>query len=182
MRLAFVEVAGFYAAGDGVDVGAAEASFTLACDMGLGFVWRLPARPGVLSYEAALRGVAVTGGEIGGRGGLLQAEADGYVNGIRRVLARRGMIAAADTAPDRHYPTVLEGDWALAPVGGFIDNHIGLGDRVPAGAMLATIRSPLGDGLATMRAAHDGLVMGVRHLRSIAPGEWATCVVREVPL
>ena len=51
-----------------------------------------------------------------------------------------------------------------------------------AGAPLATIRDPFGEVLAAMEAPHDGFVMGARHLCTVQPGEWATCVVREVPL
>jgi predicted deacylase len=182
VRLAFLDVAGFYAAEAPIEPRMADASLALARDMGLSHLWRLPPRAGVLSYEAMRQGIPATGGEIGGRGGLLKSEADGYFHGIRRILARRGMIAGADVT-DSPSPTVaLQGDWELAPVGGFIDNHVSVGDRVSAGTPLATIRSPLGEVLAVMEAKVDGLVMGVRHLRSISPGEWATCAVREVPL
>ena len=91
-------------------------------------------------------------------------------------------VDAADLPPAPSYRSCLDGDWALAPVAGFIDNHVELGERVAAGAPLATIASPLGTILARMTAARDGLVMGVRHLRSIQAGEWATCVVAEAAL
>ena len=92
------------------------------------------------------------------------------------------MLAAPDLPPAPAYRSCLEGDWALAPVGGFIDNHVELGERVAAGDTLATITSPLGTVLARLTSAREGIVMGVRHLRSIQPGEWATCVVTEAAL
>jgi uncharacterized protein len=180
VRLAFAEVAGFYAPGDGIGAATAAASRHLACIMGLEHIWRLPARPGVLSYEAARRGIAVSGGEIGGRGGLLVAEAEGYRAGILRILKAKGMIACAPEPRTTQYPVYLEGDWEPATVGGFVKNHVAIGDRVEEGRLLATIHSPLGDVLTVMKATFPGFVMGVRHLRTIHAGEWATCVVREV--
>ncbi len=180
VRLAFVPVAGFYAAGNGIAPDLAARSLTLARAMGLPHLWRLPGRAGVLSYEAMRRGVAATGGEIGGRGGLLAADADGYLHGILRILAQEGVIDdPALPRPARH-TSFLEGDWALAAAGGFIENHVELGVLVERGRRLATIRDPLGETLAEMHADRDGLVMGVRHLRCIQPGEWATCAVAQV--
>src|SRR6266404_4532814 len=132
-------------------------------------LWRLPGRAGVLSFEAMRRGIPAAGCEIGGRGGLLAADSDRYLQGLRRVLAHRGLIDAADLPPAPSYRSCLDGDWALAPVAGFIDNHVELGERVAAGARLATIASPLGTVLASLTAARDGLVMGVRRLRRPLP-------------
>ena len=182
IRLAFLPVAGFYGAAPAIAAEAAAGSLALARDMGLPHLWRLPWRAGVLSCEAMCRGIPAAGCEIGGRGGLLAADSDLYLQGLRRILARRGMLAAADLAEPPAYRTCLDGDWALAPVAGFIDNHVALGDRVAAGTLLATIASPLGTRLARLEAADDGIVMGVRHLRSIQVGEWATCVVAETAL
>lgn len=180
-RLSFAPAAGFYAAGDGIAPEAAAASLHLARTMGLDHMWRLPPRAGVLSFEAARRGIAVTGGEIGGRGGLIAAEAELYRHGILRILVDRGMLAPRPLPPAPRHETFLEGDWALAPVGGFIDSHVVPGQPVAEGELLATIRSPLGQTLARMVAGHHGRILGVRHACAIQPGEWATCVVREVP-
>ena len=182
VRLAFVPVAGFYDAGEGIAPALAARSLALARCMGLPHVWCLPTRDGVLSCEAMRRGVAATGGEIGGGGGLLRADADGYLHGILRILAAEGMIDDPGLPASPRHATFLNGDWALAPVGGFIENHVVLGEQVAGGTLLATICNPLGELLASMHAKDDGLVMGVRHLRSIQAGEWATCVVTQVPL
>ncbi len=170
VRLAFTAVAGFY----GNEAATARA-------LALPSLWRLPDRAGVLSYEAHRRSIAVAGCEAGGRGGRLDADSDAYRDGLLRLLRLAGMVEG-DPGPEPGWTHVLDGDWQLAPVGGLLENHVALGERVRAGSPLATIRDPFGEVLAAMEAPHDGFVMGVRHLCTVQPGEWATCVVREVPL
>ena len=174
-RLAFVQVAGFYDHGP-----LAARSRAVAAAMGLPFLWRLPGRAGVLSYEATRAGVVAVGCEAGGRGGCVAADTKAYARGVLGVLADHGMVAReADTPRPTH---LLDGDFALAPVSGFLDPVAALGDAVAAGDLLATIRSVGGRELARLVADHDGLVMAERHLRTIQAGEWATCAVRSVPL
>jgi predicted deacylase len=87
-----------------------------------------------------------------------------------------------DPGPGPEYRTVLDGDWQLAPVGGLLVNQVAVGDRVGAGAPLATIRDPFGNVMADLAAPFAGFVMGTRHLCTIQAGEWATCIVREETL
>lgn len=180
-RLAFAPVAGFYPPGGEITVQAAHDSQAAAAWMGLPHLWALPHRAGVLSYEAARRGIAVTGCEVGGRGGRLDEDCSLYYAGMCRVLRAWGILAGS---PDERpaYTTVLEGDWQLAPVSGFIENLVAIGQRVSAGTPTARIRGAFGDPVAELTAPHDGLVMGVRHLCSISPGEWATFILQEKPL
>ena len=177
-RLAFVQVAGFYGEGP-----LAARSLALAVGMGLPFVWRLPARPGVLSFEAMRVGVAAAGCEAGGRGGCLPADTAAYARGVLGVLADQGMIDRPPDVPQPRHPThCLDGDFALAPMSGFLDPAVALGGAVSSGDLLATIRSVGGHELARLLAETDGVVMAERHLRTIHAGEWATCAVRSVPL
>jgi predicted deacylase len=183
VRLAFMEVCGFYSGGPGVTPQIAARSLALARGMGLQRLWRLPPRAGVLSYEAMLAGIPAIGAESGGRGGQLQADVDRYAAGLLRVLVHEGILSEVPEGIPAAAPAtsaVLDGDWALAPCGGFIESAVGLGQAVEAGHLLAVIRSPAGEVLARLRAEQGGIVMGVRHLASIQPGEWATCVVQEV--
>jgi predicted deacylase len=180
IRFAFLDVAGFYAPQADISTALSAASRDLAADLDLSHLWRLPPRSGVLSYEAMKVGIPVAGVEIGGRGGLLDSERDSYLNGFLRVLGKRGMIVPPALPSARRYATFLDGDWSLAPVGGFIETHVSIGETVDAGQLLATIREPLGGVIAEMRATAGGITMGTRHLCSIQPGEWATCAVREV--
>ncbi len=101
-----------------------------------------------------------------------------YEDGILNILRTNGFLTDSQATAHR-YLTYLAGDWALAPVGGLLQNHIKLGQHVEAGALLATIHNTFGEVSAEMRAHAAGFVMGVRHLPEIYPGEWATCVVEE---
>ena len=178
VRMAFAPVAGYYRE---IDAPAAAASLDTARWMGLPNLWAMPPRAGVLSYEAARIGVAVSGCEIGGRGGRIEADSQMYYDGITRVLRAKGILAGEPGAQPT-YTQTLVGDWVLAPAAGLLENHVELGERVKAGARLATIYDTLGAVVTRMSARTDGFVMGVRHLPAIQVGEWATCVVEEKPL
>ena len=169
VRLAFAAVAGFYGTAGGV-----------ARALAMPHLWRLPPRAGVLSFEAHGRGIAVAGCEAGGRGGCLNRDREIYRDGLLRLMRVHGMLQG-DPGPEPAYPVVLDGDWQLAPVGGLLVNQVEIGARVPKGCVLATIRDPFGAVAAEMAAPFAGFVMGTRHLCTIQPGEWATCVVRETP-
>lgn len=181
VRYAFVRVAGFYDTGNGITPDVAAGSRRLARATGLPFLWRLPPRPGVLSFEAARAGLAVTGCEAGGRGGCAEGDVAAYVAGVLGVLSEAGMIDAAPVSCHPAPAAFLDGDFALAPVAGLYEPVAELGARVPAGAPLARIRGIEGAVLATLRAETDCVVMAERHLRAIHAGEWATCAPREQP-
>ena len=171
-RLAFMQVAGFYAED--------PRSLALARSMRLPRLWRMPARDGVLSREATRIGVAATGCEAGGRGGCAAEDTEAYLRGVRGVLADAGLIDGDGSAPNDD-TTALDGDFALARADGYLEPLVSLGDRVAAGTPLARLRAL--DGTVTeLLAEVDGVVMAERHLRSIRTGEWATCAVREVSL
>jgi N-alpha-acetyl-L-2,4-diaminobutyrate deacetylase len=180
VRMAFAPVAGFYQPGNNISPDAGAASLAAAQWLGLQNLWALPPRPGVLSYEAARLGIAVTGAEIGGRGGLLDSDAQLYEQGIRRVLQAHGIVAG-DPGQAQNYTHYLDGDWELAPVAGMLVSAVQLGQRVKQNATLATIYEVTGEMIGYMKASHAGFVMGIRHLCAIQVGEWATCVVEEKP-
>ncbi len=182
-RLAFVQVAGFYGPGEDIGSDLSARSLDLARAMGLPWIWRMPPRAGVLSFEAACAGITVIGCEAGGRGGCLEGDVAAYTSGVLGVLANQDMIEPPTNLPARpDYTHFLDGDFALAPVSGFLEPLVALGARVHAGDLLARIRAPSGAELARLLAEADGVVMAERHLRTIHEGEWATCAVRERPL
>lgn len=176
VRLAFIPVAGFYEGGD-IDAGVAQRSLAVARQMGLGHLWHLPPVAGVLSYEAARRGIAVCGAEIGGRGNCLPADADNYLGAYLSVLAHQGMI---DAQHKRAVTTAcLEGDWETTPHPGYLETIVDLGARVGKGQTIACLHDGFGDTIQEFSAGFEGRVMAVRHLNSVQSGDLAVCVVRE---
>jgi predicted deacylase len=178
VELAFMPVAGFYAAGGGVDAASAAASRALAEATGLPDLWRLPPTAGVLSCEAARRGIAVTGCEIGGRGGARPADVALYHDAFLRVLAARGLIdPVVASAPA---PRVLGGVWRLAPVSGLFRPVAALGAAVKAGETVARIEALTGDILAVLDAPHGGVILAERNLARIREGDLAIFVAEVI--
>lgn len=176
VRLAFIPVAGFYEGGD-VAGDVAARSLQIAKQMGIQNLWRLPPVRGVLSYEAARRGVAVCGAEIGGRGNCRPEDAENYLGAYLSVLAHQGMIDVAYKRPET--TACLDGDWELTPDAGYLETIVELGARVAAGQTVALLYNQFGETTREFRAGFDGIVMAVRHLNSVVPGDLATCVVKE---
>ena len=176
VRLAFVPVAGFYEGGD-IAPDVATRSLQLAQQMGIEYLWQLPPVKGVLSYEAARRGIAVCGAEIGGRGNCLPQDADDYLGAYLSVLAHQGMIDTAHKRPTTS--ACLVGDWEQTPDGGYLETVSALGARVVEGQTIALLRDPFGSVIREYQARFDGVVMAVRHLNSVSPGDLAICVVKE---
>lgn len=175
VELNFIPVAGFYAPGEGVEEAVASASLALARATGLADLWCLPPVPGVLSFEAARRGIAVTGCEIGGRGHAQPADVTAYHSAYLNVLAARGMIdGARSVTPQR----ILHGNWITAPVAGILEQVRPAGSPLAAGDLIARIRGPSGEVRHAFRAAAAGKVMAERNLCSVAAGDLAVCPVR----
>lgn len=176
VRLAFVPVAGFYEASD-ISPDVAARSLQLAKQMGLHYLWQLPPVKGVLSYEAARRGVAVCGAEIGGRGNCLAGDADNYLGAYLSVLAHQGMIDAVHKRVET--AACLVGDWEQTADAGYLETVVDLGAKVRVGQTIALLRDPFGAVIRKFCAGFDGLVMAVRHLNSVSHGDLAVCVVKE---
>jgi len=178
-EMCFIPVAGFYGPGGGISVEAAAASRGLAEATGIVDLWHLPATPGVLSHEAARAGIAATGAEVGGRGGARPGDVAIYRAAFLRLLAHLGIVKAqGEAAPSAVPPRVLGGDWTLAPEPGLFRVLAPLGAEVTAGTPLARIEAPGGDVLATLEAAHDGVILAERNLARVRAGDLATFVAR----
>jgi predicted deacylase len=176
VRLAFAPVAGFYD-DPSIDPKVAEQSIALAKSMGIAYLWQLPPVTGVLSYEAARRGIPVCGAEIGGRGNCLDADRADYLAAYLSVLAHHGMIAPEHK---RLLTTIcFEGDWARSAASGYLQTTVTIGDKVNAEAIVGRLLDPLGDIVEELRASHAGTVLGVRHLNTVQPGDLTICIARE---
>ncbi|MGD9644517.1 MAG: succinylglutamate desuccinylase/aspartoacylase family protein [Pirellulales bacterium] len=125
--------------------------------------------------------------EYGGAGVCDPAGVDSYVEGCLNVMAELGMI-------DRPQPTsrvehvvedVRTGSGHMqvcypAPLAGFFEPAVQLGQRVQAGDALGAVCDPLGDMRETIYSDQTGLVIVLRSLASVDAGE-SLAVVLELP-
>ena len=118
---------------------------------------------------------------MAGAGGCLPDDVQRYEAAIENVLKLQGMLPGEPSARSEHL-SYLSGDWQLATTSGYVQTQVDLGQEISRGDLVATILNEFGHPLETIRAPHDGIVMGVRHLRSVQKGDWATCVVEEKAL
>lgn len=126
-------------------------------------IWRRPSE----KFEDGLVGAWQDAGRVGlqlrgGRAGQLDCEDAGQLTrGILRILAGMGMIGGAEAGSAR-----LETDRVRdhrSGAGGFFVPEVQPGARVAAGALLGTVRAPLGgEPIETLHAERAGIVLATR--------------------
>ncbi|HVN82415.1 MAG TPA: succinylglutamate desuccinylase/aspartoacylase family protein [Terriglobia bacterium] len=152
-------------------------SLQVARCMPLGFRWKLPHTPGVLTYEASKLNIPAIGAEYLGEGKLDPNGVSVYVDGIMAALRHLGILAGGDGP---HLPqTAIEGDWMLASQDGFFQSSVAVGQRVCRNQELGAIVAVSGKLLQEFKASQDGLVLGIRTVAHIGKGDWAVAVVKE---
>lgn len=124
-----------------------------------------------------LRRIVVATVELRGRADVAPGLAASDADGLYRFLAGRGVIDDATIAP----PPPFAGDavpldhveMLRTPVGGVVLYHVAPGDRVAAGALLATVLVAPGEpgGSVEMRAPQAGRIVTVRATRLVRADE-----------
>jgi predicted deacylase len=163
VRLVHLPLIGWYSGDDG----AAE---RIARGFGPAFhPWILGDVPGVLSREAARAGKLALGAEWGGGARLDPAGVDGYVAGMRHVLAALDPDTPTSGALDLRAP--IAGGYQAAERSGLFVPVVALGEPVTEGRLLGVLYDPLGELQAEIRAQRSGLVAGLAHLALVQAGE-----------
>lgn len=101
----------------------------------------------------------------GGRGGALDlGDATRMARGIARMLGALGLLGGADHGPQAGAGLETTRTTDLrAESGGFFVPEVAAGERVVAGALLGTVRHPIGgDMQEQVRATRPGVVLAVR--------------------
>jgi predicted deacylase len=165
--LIHLPLAGWYAGGTG------EAE-RLARGFGTAFhPWLLPEVPGVLSYEAHRAGKVAVGAEWHGGARLDPAGMEAYAAALRHVQVSLGMLPLGPheegPVPDTRLP--ISGGYQETPVGGLFMPTVALGEQVALGALLGTVRDPLGEQVTEVRAARAGIVAAVPHRPLLHAGD-----------
>lgn len=116
-------------------------------------------RDGSLRAEATELGADVLLFEGGEAARFDEPSIRAGTDGVRRVLAAKGMI---DHAPPTDVVTRIatSSKWVRASRSGIAHLDVGLGDVVATEDVVATIHDPFGKRLGSVRAQHRGMVIG----------------------
>ena len=89
---------------------------------------------------------------------------------MRNILIELGMVVGEPDRP-RYQSRVNRTKWLRADFGGLLQFHVGPGDVVEAGQVLATNSNLLGARLNQLESPADGVVLGMTTLPSVTPGD-----------
>jgi predicted deacylase len=167
-------------------------SLEMAKAFGLELIWDLdsgPSKPRYPGTPTSLNGCATTHGipnigvEVGGEGRCREEWVGLAVRGVLNVLRLLRMIEGQPAGLPLRY-RLVEGFWTSGRSGGLLRNHVAINSPVARGQLISTIVDLHGETIEEVRSEIDGLVIGLRTLPKISPGEWThwpVRVVREIP-
>lgn len=158
---------------------ASAISLDLANRLKLPYRWKLPHTAGVLTYEACQRNIPSIGTEYLGEGKLSPEGVAAYIDCIGRCLDYLEISSGQNSDPFAQ--TVIIGDWMTASHVGLFIGEVKTGEHVARGVRLGRVEALSGEVLEDFIAAHDGVILGVRSVAPIMPGDWAVAVVEEAP-
>ncbi len=154
----------------------------------LPFIWGTDHRPPGRSLSVARdAGVPAIYAEYHGSAVFDPAGVEAYVDGCRNVLGEFGMIDRV--LPESRVNHVVEDDRQgsghmqachPAPVAGFFEPAVTLGQRVGAGHLIGTIADILGDDIRAVAAQQDGIVLVLHTFASVRAGDGLAVVAGPV--
>jgi predicted deacylase len=149
-------------------------SLDMAKAFGIEALWRMSTSgiQGSFTGTATERGIPSIIVEVGGEGRCKEEWVQFEIRGFKNVMKVLGMIAGnTEGLPSRYM--IVEGFWQHAGAGGFLRPQVKLGERIKKGTVLGTIVDLHGNTLEETKAPFDGLIMGMRTLPKINPGDWS---------
>lgn len=111
---------------------------------------------------------------------------DAYFNGCLHVMSELGLLDRKQ--PESHVERVIEdprpssGHMQIcnpAPIDGFFEPAVRLGDTIQAGDSIGDVVSPLGDDRRTIAAEHSGVVFVLRTFPRVQAGQMVAVIVEE---
>lgn len=144
----------------------------LAADLALAagheLVWKGGTWGGTVRHPTLAAGKPAITIEVGG-GTYREDNVTRHMDSIRNILRRLGMINGEATLRDAY--TAVSGTFARAGSGGFFVSHAEPGEACKEGDTIATIVDHYGQPLEDVLAPQDGIVLWVRRIRTVRPGD-----------
>jgi len=151
-----------------------EECLELAKVFGCGHILDQKGPDGQLARAAPDEGVPTIDPELGGCVGWDEASIRKGVDGVFNVLTHYGFLDGEHTSRPQ---TRAKGfDQYGSPVGGLVDFHVELGERVSRGATLFEITDVFGQSKAEITADSSGIFWRSRRLPQVATGEYVCSV------
>ncbi len=114
---------------------------------------------GTTLAAAAALGIPGVLGEVGGQGLWPNEHVALHAAGFRRVLWAAGLIDSAPATPGHRTQLLPTEAWTRATTTGYWHPAVGVGDRVPAGAVVGEVQDAFGAVLERPLASMDGVVI-----------------------
>jgi predicted deacylase len=144
----------------------------LATDIGLAagheIVWKGGKWGGTVRHPTLAAGKPAITIEAGG-GTYREETVDLHVGSVRNIMRRLGMIDGEPELRDSY--TAVSGTFARSASGGFFLSRAEPGDQCKEGDLIATVVDHYGKTLEEVTAPQDGIVLWVRRIRTVRPGD-----------
>jgi predicted deacylase len=148
-----------------------------AKSFGVDLVWLGNASSSVVRNAASQAGVNVFMTELGGEGRSLPQHVDTEVRGLKNALRHLTMIQGEPERTISRY-FLYDSFWMHSQSGGIFRSTLQLRQKVSRGEVLATIHDLLDREVEIIHSPHDGIVIGLRTVPRIRPGDWTVWVGR----
>ncbi|GAB2961124.1 succinylglutamate desuccinylase/aspartoacylase family protein [Saccharothrix stipae] len=131
-------------------------------------IWKGGKWGGTVRHPALAAGKAAITIEVGG-GTYRDRNVETHVDSVRNIMRHLGMIDGAVRLRDSY--TVVTGTFARSAAGGFFLAHAEPGEQCEEGDLIGRVVDHYGATLEEVRADWDGIVLWVRRIRTVRPGD-----------
>ncbi|MET9833959.1 M14 family metallopeptidase [Streptomyces sp. NPDC006385] len=145
-----------------------ELATDLALASGHELVWKGGKWGGTVRHPTLAAGKPAITIEAGG-GTYREANVELHIKSIRNIMRQLGMIDGEAELRDAY--TTVSGTFARSAAGGFFLGHAEPGETCKEGDLIAHIVDHYGNTLEEVRAPQDGVVLWVRRIRTVRPGD-----------
>jgi predicted deacylase len=131
-------------------------------------IWKGGKWGGTIRHPALAAGTPAITIEVGG-GTYRDANVELHAASVRNIMRQLGMIDGEVQLRDSY--TAVTGTFARSASGGFFLGHAEPGETCKAGDLIGRVVDHYGHALEEVRAPQDGIVLWVRRIRTVRPGD-----------